>query len=77
MSGARFCFGSAGETLPRQLGERWRYFLRFSFNCTDLLQVMQAVHEVKLSPFRCGERPEDRMIEQFAVRTQIFFALPS
>jgi hypothetical protein len=37
--------------------------------------MVKAVNQVELSPFCCGKGAEDGMIEQFAVRAQIFFAL--
>jgi hypothetical protein len=40
-----------------------------------LFYVVKAVDQVELSPFCCGKGAENGMIEQFAVRAQIFFAL--
>jgi hypothetical protein len=40
----------------------------------DLLYVVQAVDEMKLSPLRGREGTEDRMVQQFAVRPKRFFA---
>jgi hypothetical protein len=35
---------------------------------------MQAVYQMKPSPLRTGERPEDWMVEQFAPQPKVFLA---
>ena len=39
----------------------------------NLLNVMPPVHQVKLSPFRAGQRPEDYVIEQLDVLSKLLF----
>ncbi len=89
-SGARFIFrvrgrdarGTAGGA-PALLFAGAGFFAGAIFSAallgllaqaTDLLYVMQAMDQMKLSPLRGGERAEDRMVQQFAVRPKLFFA---
>jgi hypothetical protein len=41
---------------------------------TQLLYVMQAVHDVKLPPLAGGEGSEDRMVEEFAPGAKLLLA---
>ena len=44
------------------------------FQPSNLLHMMQAVHQMKLPPLLSRKRPQDRMIQQFAVRPKFFLA---
>lgn len=73
--GARFIFRSAGR-LPALLstGVTFPVALLALSQATDLFYVVQAVDEMKLSPLRGREGPEDRMVQEFAARPKLFLA---
>ena len=65
-SGARFYFSVRGRDAPGTAGETpaLRRAAGGRFQAAHLLHVMQAVHQVKLPPLRCGKRPQNGMMWQ-------------
>src|SRR5579864_3383197 len=71
---------SAGETPQEQPAGRRRYLSTALHKedglsqMSNLLHVMQAMHEMKLSPLTCGEWTENGMVQHFAARAKVMFA---